>query len=80
MPGVEMLAKGLPVSLLRGGAMALAEDATLLVRGFLKNLVDEACDLAHEPAADVLLEALWQRVRQAPQLVEEYLLRVESRP
>lgn len=55
-----------------------AKDATLLTKGMLRSMVLEACELVGEAEVDILLEALWYRTRHGPQLVEEYLARIEA--
>jgi hypothetical protein len=78
LPSVKNVARGLPVERLREGALAAAEEAELVTKGLLKNMIDEACSLVREPLADVLLDAVWHRMRHARALAARYLSILES--
>lgn len=72
-PSPHNHARGLPVGALVEPALAAAAVAAALPEGTLHTLVLEACDLAREPAAPALGDALVTRCRRAPEIVARYL-------
>lgn len=80
LPSIAKLARGIPVELVADEARATALRATSLSPYLLKRFVDEACQIAGEPKAGILLEALSARIEGASDLTEKYLQSIEQRP
>jgi hypothetical protein len=80
LPSVAKLARGIPVELVAAEARATALRATALSPYLLRRYVDEACQIAGEPKAGILLEALSARMAGASDLTEKYLQSIEQRP
>jgi hypothetical protein len=80
LPSIAKLARGIPVELVGDEARATALRATGLSPYLLKRFVSEACDIAGEPKAGILLEALSARIERAEELTEKYLESIGQRP
>jgi hypothetical protein len=81
-PSIAKLVDRLPVTPLQEGALLAAVQAQELSPYVVTSMVREACELAREPREneELLLAALLRRLARAPDLVEEYLLKIGSRP
>ncbi len=81
-PQVKKLVDKLPVSLISEEALLAAVQAKGLSAYVVTSMVREACELAHEPPEneELLRTALLRRLARAPDLVEEYLSKIGSRP
>jgi hypothetical protein len=73
------LARGLPLDLLLDHALEVAELATKLSMSEIQPMVIEACTIAEEKDAQIIIESLAARCANAPTLVEGYLKKVGSR-
>jgi hypothetical protein len=74
-------ARGLPLELMRPGALRAAAQATKLAgTPVLEGYVKEACQIVGEETAPLLLEALSRRMERAGDLVEQYLKILEGIP
>ncbi|NRD45968.1 hypothetical protein [Corallococcus exiguus] len=78
LPEIEFAAEGLPLPLLRDGARAAAEKAQHCTHGLLDHMVAGACRISGVPDRRNLLAALWNRMRNAQDLTERYLGKLEE--
>lgn len=76
VPNPRNLARGLPVALLKEGALLAAAKATAMQSDYLMSLVVEACMIARNDSVVQLHGMLWQRLSNAPALVEAYLQKI----
>jgi len=79
VPSPRNLARGLPMDLLRDGAMEAAEKATSLSHREILPMVTEACTIAAEQQVQIISETLAERCAGAQALVEEYLEQTRGR-
>lgn len=73
IPEKRNLARGLPLEVLTDEALLAAARAASLSEQTLRMIVQEACQVAEEPAEALLLEALQQRCQTAPSLIRRYV-------
>ena len=81
-PSIAKLVDKLPVTPIQEGALLAAVEAKGLSPYVVTSMVREACELAREPREneELLCKALLRRLARAPDLVEEYLSKIGSRP
>jgi len=81
VPEKPNTARGLPLELMKVGALRAAQQATKLAGSTkLERYIREACQIVGEGTAPLLLEALSRRMERAGDLVEEYLKVLEGIP
>jgi len=77
-PSPHNHARGLPLDVLGEPALVIAARSCLLEERVIHLLSLEACSIAREPRVDDLSAALLRRCRAAPEIVAEYLHRLEA--
>jgi hypothetical protein len=81
VPEKPNTARGLPLELMKVGALRAAQQATRLAgTEKLEQYTKEACQIVGEETAPLLLEALSRRMERASALVEQYLKVLEGIP
>jgi hypothetical protein len=79
-PGIRGLIEGVPVDVIRDAAAACANDALHLDQRLIGEYVQEACQIAGQPARKLKLQqALVYRCRNAPSIVQAHLDSIERR-
>lgn len=74
LPGLNNLARGLPVALISAGARDAARKMSGLSAAMIREFVSDACELAREPAVESLARAVVARCGDAVALVDRYLM------
>jgi hypothetical protein len=70
---IVVIAEGLPLPLLRDGALAAATQAEGFTRGQVAHMVKGACQVVGEPDVNLLLESLLLRTKNARALTARYI-------
>jgi hypothetical protein len=78
-PPIDALVRGIPVDMIRGGAMKSASKLQKVADSVLRRIVLGSCAIVAQRDSDIIAEALVSRCADATSVVREHLARIEKR-